>query len=139
MGCPCSRSDRFCHHILRSHDLVKLISSAKLLIYAAASIGACPRSKTPSRAITAHAIRAILLAMATEATRARRLSGKQSDEARIDRAGFLLGVSNQRGRADNQELAQISVAHFCNAPQAFFAPTRTLPRGQPQPGGELAP
>jgi len=38
---------------------VKLISSAKLLIYAAASIGACPRSKTPLRAMTAHAIRAI--------------------------------------------------------------------------------
>jgi hypothetical protein len=49
---------------------VKLISSAKLLIYAAASTGACPRSKTPPRAMTAHVIRAILLAMATEATRA---------------------------------------------------------------------
>ena len=35
---------------------MKLISSAKLLIYAAASIGACPRSNTPPRAMTAFAL-----------------------------------------------------------------------------------
>ena len=51
----------------RAYNIVKLISSAKLSIYAAASIGACPRSKTPPRAMTAHAIRAILLAMAPTA------------------------------------------------------------------------
>ncbi len=68
---------------------------------------------------------------------ARGLSGEQSDETRIDRAGFLLGVSDQRGCADDQELPQISVAHLGNAPQPFLAATRTLPRGQPQPGGEL--
>lgn len=60
---------------------MKLISSAKFLIYAAASIGACPRSNTPPRAMTAHAIRAILLAMATEATR----------------AGFLASRATKRG------------------------------------------
>lgn len=115
---------------------MKLISSAKFLIYAAASIGACPRSNTPPRAMTAHAIRAILLAMATEATRAG-FRASRATKPGFDRAGFLLGVSDQRGCADDQELPQISVAHLGNAPQPFLAATRTLPRGQPQPGGEL--
>lgn len=44
---------------LCSHNLVKLISSAKLLVSHAASIGAWPRSKTPPRVMIAQAIRAI--------------------------------------------------------------------------------
>ena len=46
---------------------------------------------------------------------ARGLSGEQRDKARINRAALLLGVSNQRGGADDQELPQISVAHLGNA------------------------
>ena len=55
---------------LCSHNLLKLISSAKPFISHGASIGAWPRSKSPPRAKIDQAIRAILLPMAIEATRA---------------------------------------------------------------------
>lgn len=67
------------------------------------------------------------------------LSGEQRDKARIDRVRLLLGVSDQRGCTDNQELPPMFITHLSSAPQALLAATRTLPQGQSQPGGELAP
>jgi hypothetical protein len=68
---------------------VKLLSSAKLLIYAAASIGTWPGLKTSARAITAHAFRAILLAIAIVATRAGFLAN-MATERRSAPSGFSL-------------------------------------------------
>lgn len=70
---------------------------------------------------------------------ARRLSRQQGDEARIDRIGLLLGVSDQRGCADDQKLPQILVTHLGDPPQAFLAAARALSRSQPKPGSELTP
>ncbi len=67
------------------------------------------------------------------------LSGKQRDEAWIDRIGLLSGVSDQRGCADDQKLPQILVTHLGDPPQAFLAAARALSRRQPKPSGELTP
>ena len=43
-----------------------------------------------------------------------------------------------RGRAHHNKLAQISVAHLRDAPEALLAAARTLARREPEKGGELA-
>ena len=57
---------------------------------------------------------------------ARRLAVKQREEARIGRIGFVLGSADQQGGANHQELSQIRVARFGDAPEPVLAAARVL-------------
>ena len=51
----------------------------------------------------------------------------------------LAGEPQNGGRADDQEPANVRVALFGDAAQAFFPATRMLSRNEAEPGGKLAP
>lgn len=68
----------------------------------------------------------------------RRLSGKQCQKVGIGRLGLVLGLADQRGRADHQELSQIPITHLGDATEPVLATTRVLRGCKSQPGGELS-
>src|SRR3974390_1998042 len=84
----------------------------------------------------AQIVRAVLFAMATVATR----TGFRASRL-ANRGSIVWGLCFARhgGHADNEELAQVLVAHLCDTPKPLFAATRLLKRRQSQPGGELSP
>lgn len=68
---------------------------------------------------------------------ARWLAGKQREEARIGRIGFVPGSADQRGGANHQKLSQIPVAHLGDAAEPVLAAARVLRWRQSEPSGEL--
>jgi len=78
-------------------------------------------------------IRAVLLASATETRRARRRASSA-----LTHCGVLApGVSHDRGCADDEEGAHISVAHLRDRAETFLAAARVLSWHEPEPGCEL--
>ena len=66
-----------------------------------------------------------------------RLSGDQGEEPRIGRCWIALGGPKPRGRAIDQQAAQVSIPHLGDPSQALVAAARPLQRCQPEPGGKL--
>ena len=67
------------------------------------------------------------------------LALQQGEQIRISRLRFALCVSHHGGHTNDEQLAKIAIAHLGDASEPFFATTRLLERGQPQPGCELPP
>ena len=72
------------------------------------------------------------------ARQTRWLPGEQREEARIRSLGLMPCPSDQRGRADHQELSEIPVAHLGDVPETVLSAARVLRRCQPEPGGKLS-
>src|ERR1700732_391161 len=53
--------------------------------------------------------------------------------------GIFLCTAHKRGRADNEQLAQVLVAHLGDTTKPLFATARLLKWRQSQPGSELPP
>ena len=88
------------------------------------------------RASSAQAIRAVLLASATATTFGRLRSSSRAAHALLALA--LPGEPQNRGRTDDQEAAEVSVALLAD-PDPTFGPATTMGlRRQPEPSGELA-
>jgi len=83
-------------------------------------------------------IRAVLFAIATVATLVA-FSREQIRQAWINLPRILLCTAHKRRHANNEQLAQVLVAHLGDAPEPFLATTRLLKWRQSQPGRELSP
>ncbi len=120
----------------RSHNLVKLISSPNLLArHAASSAGMCAGWYTSQRLMTAQTIRAVLLPIATVATRTGFRASRSANAGRP--SGVVPGASDQRCCTDDEQPAQVLVAHLGDAPEPLLAAAGVLKRCQHEPGGEL--
>ena len=88
--------------------------------------------------MVAQTMRAVLLAMATVATRTG-FRASRSARRGFDVLRFAPGAPHQRCYADDEELAKIFVAHLGDAAEPLFAAAGVLKRRQPKPGRELPP
>ena len=67
------------------------------------------------------------------------LSCRQIEEPRTDGSGDVPRASDRRCSADDQQPAQILVAHLDDTSEPFLTAAGVLKRRQPKPGGELRP
>jgi hypothetical protein len=65
--------------------------------------------------------------------------GHWSLETTLDEVvALMLGLADQRGRANHQEFSQIPVAHLGDTAKPVFAAARVLRWREPQPGSKLS-
>src|SRR5580704_9208717 len=67
------------------------------------------------------------------------LSRQQIRQAWIDLTGIVFCTAYKRRHPDNEQLAQVFVAHLGDMTEPLFATARLLKWRQSQPGGELPP
>src|ERR1700687_5013711 len=66
-------------------------------------------------------------------------SCEEIGKAWIDLAGIVLCTAHKRRHADNEQLAQVFVAHLGDTTEPLFATARLLKWRQSYPGSELPP
>src|SRR5450756_1399669 len=66
-------------------------------------------------------------------------SREQAGQAWIDLTGIVFCTAHKRGHADNEQLAQVFVAHLADTTEPLFAAARLLKWRQSQPCSELPP
>src|ERR1039458_9668238 len=67
------------------------------------------------------------------------LSRQQIRQTWIDLTGIVFCTAYKRGHANNEQLAQVFVAHLADTTEPLFATARYLKWRQSQPGSELPP
>ena len=67
------------------------------------------------------------------------LSRQQIGQARIYLPGIVPCTAHKRRHTDDEQLAQVFVAHLADTTEPFFATARLLKWRQSQPGSELPP